>query len=153
LSDLGKWARRFLELARFVAAWSRDPSTKVGAVVADQANRVVSLGYNGFARGVRDNPERYADREMKLKMVVHAERNAILFAAKDLKDCTLYTWPFQPCSVCAAMVIQVGISRVVAPVMTDELRARWGEDVRLAERMFHEAVVALELVEGGDLVP
>jgi dCMP deaminase len=143
-----KWDARFLRLAEHVSAWSKDPSTKVGAVIADPANRVVSLGYNGFARGVADTPGRYADRETKLKFVVHAERNAILFAGRELTGCTLYTWPFPPCAQCAAMTVQAGIGRVVYPVLTDQAScdrwARWADDLTVAGQMYAEAGVTCE---------
>ena len=50
--DRDKWDRRFLKIAREGATWSKDPSTQVGAVIVDQDQRVVSLGYNGPPRGV-----------------------------------------------------------------------------------------------------
>ena len=75
-----KWDLRLLGLAKHVAEWSKDPSTKVGAVIADQKHRVLSLGFNGFARGVKDLAQRLDDRETKYDMIIHAERNAILFA-------------------------------------------------------------------------
>lgn len=138
-----KWDRRFLEMARLVASWSKDPSTQTGAVIVDRDNRVVSVGYNGFPKGVKDNPARYADRETKYKMIVHCERNAILFARRDLSRCTLYTWPFMSCSQCAGLVIQSGIRRCVAPPIPDHLKDRWGEDMKLGRSMFEEAGVEL----------
>jgi deoxycytidylate deaminase len=66
-----KWDLRFLEMARMVSSWSKDPSTKTGAVLVDLERRIVSVGYNGFARGVQDLPERYENRELKYKMIVH----------------------------------------------------------------------------------
>jgi len=77
---ISKWDDRFLSLTQFIASWSKDPSTKVGAVIADQNNRIVSMGYNGLPVGVKDHTERYSDRERKLAMIVHGEMNAILFA-------------------------------------------------------------------------
>lgn len=141
------WDCWFLGLAQYISTASKDPSTKVGAVVVDPKRRVVSVGYNGFARGVVDNPERYADRATKYKMVVHAERNAILFAGRSLECCTIYTWPFSPCSACAAMLIQTGIKRVVAPKASAEILERWGEDLELSRIMFREAVVTLDLLD------
>lgn len=144
-----KWDLRFLELARHIATWSRDPSTQTGAVIAD-GKRVVSVGYNGFAAGVIDSPERYADRDTKYKMIIHCERNAIIFAQRQLNGLTLYTWPFMSCSVCAAMVIQAGIKRCVAPSLPPHLADRWGEDTNLARQMFREANVRLDLYEIGE---
>lgn len=48
---LSKWDERFIELARLVATWSKDPSTKVGAVIVRPYRTVASVGFNGFARG------------------------------------------------------------------------------------------------------
>lgn len=145
---LTKWDARFLDMARLVSSWSRDASTKCGCVIADAKNRVVSLGFNGMARGVSDAPERYADRETKYGLVIHAETNAVLFAGRDLAGCTAYVVPMPSCSRCAAVLIQAGVSRVVCPALPDALRERWGREVELALRQFREADVACVLVEG-----
>lgn len=141
-----KWDLRFLELAKLVSTWSKDPSTQTGACIVDQDRRVVSVGYNGFAKGVQDHPERYADRDLKYKLIVHCERNAILFAKRDLTGCTLYTYPFMSCSVCAGMVIQSGITRCVAPKIPDDKKERWAEDMALSEQIFREAGVEVCLL-------
>lgn len=138
--ELDKWDNRFLELAKHIASWSKDPSTQTGAVIADQKRRVVSLGYNGLAQGVEDKPERLNNRDLKYKMFVHCERNAIIFARQPLDGCTLYTWPFMSCAACAALVIQAGIARVVAPVSENP---RWLEDFKLSMDQFKEAGVAV----------
>jgi dCMP deaminase len=135
-----EWDRRFLSFAEFVAGWSKDPSTKVGAVIAD-GKRVVSVGFNGFPAGCDDSPELYADRETKYRRVVHAELNAVLFAGRSLIGCTAYTWPFAPCPRCAAVLIQVGVRRVVAPVMPAEIAGRWAAEVAESRRLFDEAGV------------
>lgn len=139
-----KWDERFLALAQHVAGWSKDPSTKVGAIIVDSNQRVISLGYNGFARGVDDSPERLSNRDTKYKMTVHAEMNAILFAKTDLIGTVLYTWPFMPCAHCAAAAIQVGISQVIAPPSSNP---RWTADFTLSKQMFEEAGVGLMLTE------
>lgn len=146
-----KWDRRFLDLARHVSTWSLDPSTQTGAVVVDKRKRIISTGYNGFPVGVKDLPERYADRELKYKMIVHCERNALLFANTTLDDCVLYTWPFMSCSVCAAMVIQSGITRCVAPEIPEHLRERWAEDMALSSQMFQEAGVVVDLYKNEEV--
>lgn len=142
-----QWDRRFLALAAHVATWSKDPSTQTGAVIVDAERRIVSVGYNGFARGVDDSPERYADRETKYRFIVHCERNAMLFARRDMRGCTLYTYPLLSCSVCAGMVIQTGIRRCVAPRLTGDLRTRWLDEVNAAEQMFREAGVEVCYVD------
>jgi dCMP deaminase len=136
--ELDKWDSRFLELARHIASWSKDPSTQTGAVIVDAKKRVVSLGYNGLAQGVDDSLERLNNRDLKYKMFVHCERNAIIFAKQPLDGCALYTWPFLSCAACAAMVIQTGITRVVAPFSENP---RWIEEFKLSMEQFNEAGV------------
>ena len=90
------WDQRFLEMARLAATWSKDPSSKVGAVITD-GKRIVSLGFNGFPAGIDDDPSIYGHRERKYRRVLHAEQNAISFAKRDLTGCTIYiTHP--PCA-------------------------------------------------------
>ncbi len=137
-----KWDQRFLDLAQHISTWSRDPSTKVGAVIVDSKKRVVSVGYNGFPQGIKDD-DRLNDRTFKYSATVHGEINAILFAERDLAGCTLYTWPFQPCSNCAAIVIQSGIKRIVAPRNRPE---RWRESMEAAAALFEEAGVGVTLM-------
>lgn len=132
-----KWDIRFLDLAKLVSTWSKDPSTKVGAVITDANNRIVSIGYNGFPQGVIDD-SRLDDRETKYKMIVHGEMNAILFANKSLDNCTLYTYPFMPCPRCSAMIIQTGIKRVVSYKNTI---SRWEDEFTLSRSLFNEAKI------------
>lgn len=139
-----KWDRRYLALAEHVAQWSKNPSTKTGAVIVDSNNRVVSIGYNGFPRGVNDSPERLENREIKYKIIVHCERNALLFARGTVEGCRLYTWPFMSCAPCAAMVIQAGIVEVIAPVSGN---SRWIDDFNLAQTLFSEAGVKVRLFD------
>lgn len=136
------WDGRFLGLAQHLAGWSKDPSTKVGAVLA-RGKFIVSPGYNGFPAGVEDSPERLNNREVKYKMVLHAEENAILTAKQDLTGCTMYTWPLQPCSRCTAKLIQAGVKRIVAPPPSEDHLSRWGEDFELSRQMCQEAGVEL----------
>ncbi len=138
-----KWDKRFLALAEHIAQWSKDPSTKTGAVIVDPNNRVVSIGYNGFPKGVEDSTERLENREVKYKIIVHCERNALLFAHGPIEGCRLYTWPFMSCAPCAAMVIQAGIVEVIAPVSNN---SRWIEDFNLAQTLFQEAGVKVRLL-------
>ena len=143
MSRTDKWDRRFLELAKFVSSWSKDPSTKVGAVITDDRFRVISVGYNGLPQGVEDSDERLNNRELKYKLVVHGEINALLFAGRSVRGGTLYTWPFMPCSNCAAQVVQAGIHRVVAPYSDNP---RWKDGFKLSEDLFKEAEVNLILL-------
>lgn len=135
-----KWDLRFLELAKFISQWSLDPSTQVGAVITDKENRVVSVGYNGFPKGINDD-DRLNDREMKYKIIVHGEINAIMFANKNLDSCTLYTYPFEPCPRCAGIIIQSSIKRIVSPINTID---RWENDFKLSRQLFSEADIKIE---------
>lgn len=106
------WDFRFLQLAETVASWSKDPSRKIGSVIVDSQRRVLSLGYNGFPRGVVDKVERYQDRDTKLKFVCHAERNALDNSPGSVEGATLYATLF-PCNECVKSIIQRGITKVV----------------------------------------
>lgn len=141
-----KWDKRFLQMAELVAGWSLDPSTRTGAVIVDNDNRVVSVGYNGFPKGIEDTPERLNNRELKYSMIVHCEINAILFANRSLVGCTLYTWPFMSCSGCSKVVVQSGIKRCVAPKLPESLAERWGKETELSAKMFQEAGIELVLL-------
>lgn len=134
-----EWDRRFLELADHVANWSKDPRTKVGAVVVDEKKRVVSLGYNGFPRGVEDTPNRYENRSLKHKIVAHAERNALDNAPLMVDGCTMYV-PLMPCNECAKSIVQKGIKRVVTYVPD---RSGEGFNWDITKMMFAEAGIEL----------
>ena len=144
--DLRDWDTRFLDLAEHISKWSKDPSTKVGAVIVDSQRRIVSTGYNGFSVGVMDSYDRLTDRDTKYEMIIHAEANAILFAHQRMNDMTLYTTPFQPCSRCASLIIQSGISRVISYEI-EESKNRWVDSFKLAKELFDEAGVELLLLE------
>ena len=143
---MDKWDTRFLELAKHVAQWSKDPSTKCGAVIVRSDKTIASMGYNGFPRGIEDSTDLLSNREEKYKRVIHAEMNAILTAREPLLDYTLYTWPFMTCERCAVHVIQAGIKRVVSLVPTGEQSERWGESFHTAQRLYDEAGIWWELL-------
>jgi len=132
-----KWDTRFLGLAAHISGWSKDPSSQVGAVITD-GNRIVSLGYNGFATGVEDRPERLSDRNCKLNLTIHAEENAMIFAKRDLTGCTVYvTHP--PCPRCASKLIQEEVRRIVHIAPSEDFLSRWADDLELSREMYREA--------------
>lgn len=141
------WHSRFLDLAKHVSSWSKDPSTKVGAVIFDEDKRIISLGYNGFPKNVADDMEKYLSREIKYQMVVHAEINAILFAQRSLNGCSIATWPFISCSNCTSAIIQTGIKRIVAPVLPEELKIRWEKSCQISIDMYKQANVEIILID------
>lgn len=143
-----KWDLRFLDAAEwFGTRWSKDPSTKVGAVIADQKFRIVSIGYNGLPQGIPDDPEILNNREMKLKYTVHGEMNAMHFAERSIQGCTLYTWPLSPCTECAKHIIQRGIKRVVAPIMPEDNVPNWLDNMNDAAKLLDVAGISVVLVD------
>lgn len=138
-----KWDIRYLDVAKLIATWSRDPSTKVGAVVVGQIGEILATGYNGFSRGIHDTESRYEDREQKYDRIVHAEMNCIYNATHNgvaLKDSTLYIHGLPVCHECAKGVIQVGIKRVVMPWTKpmDEIDEKWVKSYTKTLGMFQE---------------
>lgn len=133
-----KWDHRFLEMAKLVSTWSKDPSTKVGSVIVDRDNKIVSLGYNGLPSKIPDSEEILNNRTEKYRYIIHAETNAILTATQSVKNCTVYTYPFLPCTNCASMVIQAGIKRVVSFECQDN---RWKNLLNDSKSLFHTAKV------------
>lgn len=136
-----EWRRRYMELAQLVATWSKDPSTKVGAVVVGRDRRKIAVGYNGFPRGIEDD-DRLNNREVKYQLVQHAERNVLDNAQFDLEGATLVTTLF-PCHECAKSIVSRGIKRVVTAAPPD--REPWKSSAKTAQIIFEEAEVAVEI--------
>ena len=142
-----KWDIRFLEMAKLVASWSKDPSTQVGAI-AVRNRTVIAQGYNGFPRGVDDHELYYLNKSIKYRRIVHAEMNAIYNAAENgvsLRNSTIYTVGLPVCHDCAKGLIQVGIKRVVTPEI--ETPERWLESLALTEQMFKEAGIIWDKIK------
>lgn len=116
MSKIISWDEYFMGLAHLSALRSKDPNTQVGACIVDKDNKIVSVGYNGMPRGVKDEDVPWAREggfvDTKYAYVVHAELNAILNTPRLLKDCTLYVSLF-PCNECAKAIIQSGIKKIV----------------------------------------
>lgn len=142
-----KWDNHFIELALLHSKLSKDPSTKVGSVIVTPDRQVVSAGFNGFPRGVKDD-ERLLDRETKLKLVVHAEMNAVLAAANlgiRVQGCTMYLcasssstlWGGPPCTRCLVEIIQSGITEIVT-VKARKIPSKWAEDLAFSKTIIEE---------------
>lgn len=147
ISKLAKWEKRYLDLAKSVASWSRDPSRKIGAVIVGKKGQIISQGFNGFPRGIDDTPERYNDRETKYKYIVHAEANAIYNAIHNgasTNGATIYVTGLPVCHQCADAIIQTGIKRVVMDTLPC---SNWEESGNLAIQKFQEAGVEFKFVE------
>lgn len=144
-----KWDGRMIVLAQHIAQWSKDPSTKVGAVIVDDKNRVVGHGYNGFPRGVEDDPELLENRTAKYPRTVHAELNAILNARGSVEGCTLYV-TMGPCAECAKAIIQSGISRVVISREASEASDRWSDSQKVGWDMMDQPGISVDWIGSED---
>jgi dCMP deaminase len=140
-----KWDRRFIDLMKVAEGWSKDPSTKVGAVIVRPDLTVASIGYNGFPRGMSDDDALYADRPTKYSRIVHGEMNAILNAHGSVQGCTLYV-PFPPCDRCAVHVVQAGITRVVYVEPTEDIKSRWSEAFVQTAAIFDDAGIEVTVL-------
>lgn len=139
-----KWLYRFMDSAHFHSGWSKDPSTKVGAVLMRDRRALVE-GYNGFPEGIEDTEERLNDRELKYPLTIHAEMNVIYNAAKfgvPLQGSWLFVYGLPICDVCALGIIQTGISTVVEPLY-GFVPPIWEEKNRKKEKLFAEAGVEI----------
>lgn len=131
-----KWDELFIRQAMLIAEKSKDPSTKVGCVIVSDDNVVLSMGYNGFPRGIIEDEfewHQYThkealgdirftrwDRPEKYSWTEHAERNAIYNAARNgtkLAGSKMYL-NFEPeamCADCTRAMIQTGIKEIIGP--------------------------------------
>lgn len=140
-----KWTKRYLCLAKEISTWSKDPSRKIGAVAVSDKGQVLATGYNGFPRGVEDSIERYENKELKSKYVVHAEMNCIYNATYNgisLDGSSLYVFGLPPCSECAKGIIQVGIKEVFYSY-DERVPDKWLTSLDTTVQMFHESGIKL----------
>lgn len=142
-----KWDKRYIDLAKSIAQWSKDPSRKIGAVIVGNKGQIISQGYNGFPRGINDSNDRYENRNEKYKFIVHAEANAIYNAIHNgasTNDATIYVTGLPVCHECAKAIIQTGISRVV---MDTKPIDNWEESGQFTLKLFEEAGIVYEFIE------
>ena len=145
---MDKWDARFMALADTISGWAScyKPDRKIGAVIVKN-KRIVTTGYNGAPAGIKTCVERGECLRQKLGIAsgtraelcyaVHAEQNAIIQAARlgsSIDGATLYC-THQPCVLCAKMIVNAGIRRVV-------YREGYPDD--FARHMLSEGSVALE---------
>jgi dCMP deaminase len=108
------WDEYFLCIAMAASIKSKDERCRVGAVIASPTNVVLSTGFNGLARGIHDDKDLLGDPDEKLKVICHAEQNAILNAARigvAVEGATIFVTKF-PCLACCNHIIQAGIKRI-----------------------------------------
>lgn len=132
----------YVEIAKCIASTSKDPRYKVGAVIYDNDDIIVSTGYNGAPRGVEDTPARYA-KPLKQYYIAHAEINAIAQAARkgaSTLGCNIVIWGKPPCANCAMAIIQAGIKGVFVPVNCNT-NSSYIDSFNAAAAMFNESGV------------
>ena len=118
-------------------------------MIVDKNNRVISTGFNGFARGIKDTSTRLNDKETKRALMLHAEENAILYAKQDLTDCKIYIAGYCCCIHCASLIIQSGIKEVYYK-NTDKNKTVsefWKENFKLSTKLLKEAKVKLKEIK------
>jgi dCMP deaminase len=112
--SVNTWNDYFMWMATAAGIKSKDSRCAVGAVIVSKDNVVLGTGFNGLARGVHDDRDLLDDAEEKLKVICHAEQNAILNAARvgvAIEGATIYVTKF-PCLACCNAIIQAGIARI-----------------------------------------
>lgn len=143
-----KWHRRYIDLAKKISSWSKDPSTKVGAVAVSPRGQLLASGYNGFPRGILDTPERYHNRQVKYQYVVHAEMNCIYNATYNgvtLDGSYMYIWGLPMCSECSKGIIQVGVEKVFWST-SEPIPENWSKSLELTSSMLSEAGVQIHQI-------
>ena len=149
-----KWIFRYLKLAKEVGSWSKDPSTKVGAVVVGPDGQILSQGYNGFPRGITDHPELLENREIKYRLTIHAEMNCIYNASLtgiSLKGSSIFVYGLPICHECAKGVIQAGI-RSVYCAYDPQLREKWSESWGHSLSMFTQVDMLVETFSSDEVI-
>ena len=149
LENETNWDTRMLKLAAGeINTWSKDPSTKVSAVIF-RGKHPVAMSYNGFPPGIADTDERLSNRELKYKFVQHAEANAISTCAKlgIATEGTTMAVTHHPCPTCAGQMISAGIAKVICQPPSPDFLSRWADDVNLAKQLFKEAGVELVIID------
>lgn len=141
--------KKFIEVAKAISMFSKDKSTKVGAVIVGPSGEIRSTGWNGAPRGCKaDEDSRGESRPEKYFWFSHAEMNAITNAARvgtPLEGTTIVV-THAPCMDCARAIVQAGIKKVVFPTPTPEFTERWGETFRRAYLLFNECQLDVECI-------
>ena len=137
----------FINIAKEVSNFSKDPRRKIGAISVDNDKKILSTGYNGFPRGILDSEEDWNNREIKNKFVVHAEANMVYnatYTGVSLKDSTIYVYGLPVCSNCALSLIQSGVKKVIYYhdyIAGDE---KWIESFKETQQLFTMAGIDIE---------
>lgn len=156
LLRIPSWDEQFMHDVYWWSRRSKDPRTKIGAVLVKPGSRIpFSFSYNSPARGVDDNvPERW-ERPEKYEWVVHAENNAVLNCSREghcSQGAIMYTQGV-PCTGCADACIQGGIIEVVVHKQWQEYEKKlhwdkWIDSAKRTEKKFAEAGINVRVFDG-----
>jgi dCMP deaminase len=142
------WKDRYLNLAKEISLWSKDPSTKVGCIAVGEFGQVLSQGYNGFPRNFPDTVSNYEDRTKKYNYIIHAEMNCIYHATYNgisLQNSTFFIYGLNVCHECAKGLCQVGVKHVISKDIATN-NVRWKDSCNLATEIFFQQGVKYERV-------
>lgn len=132
--------QKYMEVAKLISTWSKDPSTQVGCVIVNKEDQIIAQGYNGFPRKVLDKKERYTNKNVKYTMIVHAEANAIISAGHECRGSSVYIYGLPCCNECAKLIIQSGIKNVI--MCAEDISEKWKESFYVTKTMFEESGVS-----------
>lgn len=139
-------AQGFINIAKEVANSSKDPSTKVGAIIVDETNDIIASGYNGFIAGCDESYMTY-ERPEKYDLIIHSEVNALLRSPrKNLSGCTMYV-THAPCSDCLKLILQKGIRNIVYD-NSDLMRRASESSNRAALKMIYATGATVNSIRG-----
>ncbi len=147
-----KWHCRWISMAAQYASWSKDESTKVGAVIV-RDKRQLTAGFNGFPQGINDHDPKKWKRPDKYLYIEHAERNALNQAALhgiSVEGATLYL-PYSPppCDSCTRGIIQTRIARVIGPTNSFPGKGdQWQRSMEIANEMLFDAGIDVYRIPG-----
>lgn len=146
-----KWDLRFLRLAKEVASWSKDKSTKIGCVITKN-KKFKSLGYNGMPAKLDDDKIERHERPNKYFYFTHAEDNALEnYPRAKAKGCTAYITHF-PCSACTRRLLNNKIKRIVTIKRpSTDFDERWKADMTAALDMLREAAIIIDEYEESEI--
>lgn len=143
-----KWDNRFMRIAKEISTWSKDPSSKIGAVIVDDNRRILATGYNGFPANINDDG-RLHNREEKYPLIIHAEMNTLLNALKNgvpVDGASIYVYGLPVCGECAKAITQSGIKNVI--VTQPDPNSKWMETwVKKSKPLFEESGIKIYYID------
>jgi dCMP deaminase len=145
-NHVDRWDEYFLNIAKVVSIKSKDPKCPVGAVIVSDDNIILSTGFNGPARGVHDDEEILLNADEKLKVICHAEHNAVMNASRigiALQGASIFVTKF-PCLACCNSIIQAGITQIYTHDNEFWNDDPFDGDHSRKKRVLHEARVKID---------